>query len=49
MEKSEIYEGMLLQLTALLQDEHDVIANLSNASALLFQTLPNINWAGFYI
>lgn len=37
------------QLKALIQGEPNLIANLSNASALLFQHLPNINWVGFYL
>lgn len=37
------------QLDALLEGETNRIANLSNASALLFEELPDINWAGFYL
>ncbi|HAT53784.1 MAG TPA: histidine kinase [Lactobacillus sp.] len=37
------------QLDALLTDEHDLIANLANASALLKQSVPDLNWAGFYL
>lgn len=37
------------QLDALLYNEHNLIANLSNASALLNQSLENLNWAGFYL
>ncbi|AQW22236.1 histidine kinase [Lentilactobacillus curieae] len=36
------------QLDALLTGERDQVANMANASALLNQTLPNINWVGFY-
>ena len=36
-------------LKALLENEHDMIANMSNAAALLNQYLPDINWAGFYL
>ena len=43
------YETLSKQLDALLTGETDRIANLSNASALLNQFLPNINWVGFYI
>ena len=39
----------LPKLTAsLLDGETDVIANLANASALIYDVLPDINWAGFY-
>ncbi|SFK23893.1 GAF domain-containing protein [Marinilactibacillus piezotolerans] len=37
------------QLDALLEDETNRVANLSNASALLFEQLSEINWAGFYL
>ena len=35
-------------LDALTGDESDAIANMANASALLMQYLPDLNWAGFY-
>lgn len=47
--KKENYELLSKQLHALLDGEQDVIANLSNASALLNQFLEEINWVGFYI
>ena len=47
--KKEQYKDMIKQLSALLYNESDVIANLANASALLFQTLDDISWVGFYI
>ncbi|GAB2324410.1 GAF domain-containing protein [Alkalibacterium sp. m-11] len=37
------------QLQAVLADEPNQIANLSNASALLFDHLTDVNWAGFYL
>lgn len=37
------------QLDALLYGETNLIANLANASALLKQTLTDVNWAGFYL
>ena len=43
------YITLAKQLDALLTGEKDRIANLSNASALLNQFLPNINWVGFYL
>ena len=43
------YEIVLQQLKALIEGEQDVIANLSNASALLNQFLHDINWVGFYL
>ena len=44
---AEQYNTLAKQLDALLTGESDRIANLSNASALLNQFLPNINWVGF--
>lgn len=43
------YQLLLKQLEALTSDEKDQIANLSNASSLLNQFLPEVNWVGFYI
>lgn len=37
------------QLAALLYNETDQVANLANASALLNEALPDINWVGFYL
>ena len=37
------------QLRALLTGERDWLANFANAAALLFFTLPELNWAGFYL
>lgn len=45
----EEYEILHRQLAALMEGERDLIANLANTSALLFQELPRINWAGFYL
>lgn len=47
-DKAAGYRELEKQLGALLQGERDAIANLANASALLWQTLPDLNWAGFY-
>ncbi|MDM5200093.1 GAF domain-containing protein [Fictibacillus enclensis] len=46
--RKEGYEQLLKQARALLEDETSITANLANASALLNQFLPNINWVGFY-
>lgn len=42
------YEALCAQLSALTEGVPYEIANLANASALLWQALPQINWAGFY-
>jgi L-methionine (R)-S-oxide reductase len=43
------YELVKKQLQALVHDEKNQVANLSNASALLNQFLDRINWVGFYL
>ncbi|MFT9850522.1 GAF domain-containing protein [Aneurinibacillus sp. REN35] len=43
------YELVGKQLTALIEDEPNRVANLANASALLNQFLDRINWVGFYL
>ncbi len=47
--KPELYAELATQLRALLDGEEDPIANLANCAALLFHSLPNLNWAGFYL
>jgi GAF domain-containing protein len=47
-DKAELYRDILAALDALTADEPDWVANLANASAMLWQYLPDLNWAGFY-
>lgn len=47
--KEKNYELVQKQLSALIEDETNRIANLSNAAALLNQFLDEINWVGFYL
>jgi GAF domain-containing protein len=49
MSKQQHYADLQRSLAALLSDERDFIANLANTAALLWQELPDINWAGFYL
>lgn len=42
------YSELVSQLQALTEGVPYLTANLANAAALLWQTLPDINWAGFY-
>ena len=44
----DLYEEVARQLTGLLAGERDRIANAANTSALIFASLPDLNWAGFY-
>jgi GAF domain-containing protein len=46
--KSELYASLAQQLSGLVAGEPDSIANAANMSALIFDLLPDLNWAGFY-
>jgi L-methionine (R)-S-oxide reductase len=46
--KDADYASLAEELNSLLAGEPDFIANAANTSALLFDALPDINWAGFY-
>jgi len=46
--KSELYKQLVSQLSSLLAGERDLIANAANFSSLIFHSLPDLNWAGFY-
>lgn len=46
---AERYAAILAALDGLLAGERNLIANLANASALLYASLDNLNWAGFYL
>lgn len=48
LDKRAAYELIAEQLKSLLADEPDGLANVANAAALLFESLPDVNWAGFY-
>ena len=46
--KPELYRELVAAADALTAGEPDPIANMANVSALLWETLPDLNWAGFY-
>lgn len=46
--KNEQYRELNQQLAALLEGEADGLANTANMAALLYEALPDLNWAGFY-
>ena len=46
--KRAMYEDLRAQLGGLVHGEHDWIANTANASSLVFNSMPGLNWAGFY-
>lgn len=47
-DKAELYRQLTDAADALTAGEPDAIANMANVAALLFEALPDLNWAGFY-
>lgn len=47
-DKAELWRQLNDAADALIADEPDPIANMANVAALLFEALPELNWAGFY-
>lgn len=47
--KSDFYQSLAQQAEALVEGETNLIANMANISALLYMSLADVNWAGFYI
>lgn len=43
-----LYRDLASALQGLVAAEPDPVANMANASALIFETLPDVNWVGFY-
>ena len=47
-DKPVLYGEIAAAIEALTAGESDPIANLANAAALIWESLPDLNWAGFY-
>jgi GAF domain-containing protein len=47
--KDALYDLLAAQADSLFDGEPDFIANMANCAALLYNTLPDLNWAGFYL
>jgi len=47
-DKATLYRDLTSALEGLVAGETDPIANMANAAALIWETLPDLNWAGFY-
>ena len=47
-DKPTLYRDLAAALEALVAGEPDAIANMANAAALIWESLPDLNWAGFY-
>ncbi len=48
MSKTAFYRTLGEQISAIISGEKDIIANMANVSALLFTSLDQVNWVGFY-
>ena len=47
-DKATLYTDLASALQGLIAGETDAIANMANATGLIFETLPDVNWVGFY-
>jgi GAF domain-containing protein len=47
-DKPALYRDLVAALESMVAGEPDPIANMANTSALIWETLPDLNWAGFY-
>jgi L-methionine (R)-S-oxide reductase len=47
-DKPTLYRDLAQALEALIGDETDAVANMANAAGLIWESLPDLNWAGFY-
>jgi GAF domain-containing protein len=47
--KPELFRELANQISALISDETDGVANMANAAALIYHSVPRLNWVGFYL
>jgi GAF domain-containing protein len=47
-DKATLYRDLAQALEALIGDETDAVANMANAAGLIWESVPDLNWAGFY-
>jgi L-methionine (R)-S-oxide reductase len=47
--KPELYRELASQISALIKDETDPVANMANTAALVYYSVPRVNWVGFYL
>ena len=47
-DKATLYRDLCQALEALIGDETDSVANMANAAGLIWESVPDLNWAGFY-
>ena len=49
LSKPDLYRELTGQISAVIESETDAVANMANCAALIFNSLPGVNWAGFYL
>jgi len=47
--KPDLYRELAGQISALIHDETDAVANMANCAGLIYHSVPQLNWAGFYL
>ncbi|HKP05546.1 MAG TPA: GAF domain-containing protein [Chthoniobacterales bacterium] len=49
LSKAELYRELAAQISGLIEGETDRVANMANCASLIFNSVPRLNWAGFYL
>jgi L-methionine (R)-S-oxide reductase len=49
LSKPELYRELAGQISSLIENETDPVANMANCAAVLFYSVPGLNWVGFYL
>ena len=47
--KADLYRELGAQISGLIENETDPVANMANCASLIFHSVPKLNWAGFYL
>jgi L-methionine (R)-S-oxide reductase len=47
--KPELYRELTAQISSVIENETDPVANMANCAALIFHSVPKLNWVGFYL
>ena len=47
--KPDLYGELAAQISGLIENETDPVANMANCASLIFHSVPKLNWAGFYL
>jgi GAF domain-containing protein len=49
LSKPELYRELGVQISSVIEGETDPVANMANCAALIFHSVPGLNWVGFYL